>query len=162
MKSLSPIFAVLLALSAGLAFADAQAGERRVVRTNGQGGGSATQLERHAGPRGSLQRGRVMVADGQGNASAARGASRSRSDDGSRQSERSLSATGSQGSSLQSNASLTYTAESGLSQSRSTSLTNAATGNSVQGSTSYSRDGGLTRSVACQDASGASIACPSR
>jgi len=111
MKSLSPIFAALLA----------QAGERRVVRTNGQG-----------------------------------------SDDGSRQSERSLSATGSQGSSLQSNGGLTYTAESGLSQSRSTSLTNAATGNSLQGSTSYSRDGGLTRSVACQDASGASIACPSR
>lgn len=176
MKSLSPIFAALLALSAGLAFADAQAGERRVVRTNGQGGGSATQLERHAGQRGSLQRGRVMVADGQGNASAARGASlqgsdggslerrasRSRSDDGSRQSERSLSATGSQGSSLQSNGNLTYSAESGLSQSRSTSLSNAATGNSVQASTSYSRDGGLTRSVACLDASGASIAFPSR
>ncbi|AJE23607.1 hypothetical protein [Azotobacter chroococcum] len=162
MKSLSPIFAALLALSAGLAFADAQAGERRVVRTNGQGGGSATQLERHAGQRGSLQRGRVMVADGQGNASAARGASLQGSDDGSRQSERSLSATGSQGSSLQSNGNLTYSAESGLSQSRSTSLSNAATGNSVQGSTSYSRDGGLTRSVACQDASGASIACPSR
>ncbi|TBW38086.1 hypothetical protein E0E54_05105 [Azotobacter chroococcum] len=162
MKSLSPIFAALLALSAGLAFADAQAGERRVVRTNGQGGGSATQLERHAGQRGSLQRGRVMVADGQGNASAARGASLQGSDDGSRQSERSLSATGSQGSSLQSNGNLTYSAESGLSQNRSTSLTNAATGNSVQASTSYSRDGGLTRSVACLDASGASIACPSR
>ncbi|AJE20005.1 hypothetical protein [Azotobacter chroococcum] len=162
MKSLSPIFAALLALSAGLAFADAQAGERRVVRTNGQGGGSATQLERHAGQRGSLQRGRVMVADGQGNASAARGASLQGSDDGSRQSERSLSATGSQGSSLQSNGNLTYSAESGLSQNRSTSLSNAATGNSLQGSTSYSRDGGLTRSVACQDASGASIACPSR
>ncbi|SEJ40043.1 hypothetical protein SAMN04244572_04429 [Azotobacter beijerinckii] len=147
MKSLSPIFAALFALSASLAFADAQAGERRVVRTNGQGSGSAV---------------RGISLQGSDGSSLERRASRSRSDDGSRQSERSLSATGSQGSSLQSNGGLTYTAESGLSQSRSTSLTNAATGNSVQGNTSYSRDGGLTRSVACQDASGASIACLSR
>ncbi|XFB06458.1 hypothetical protein AAGT13_21225 [Azotobacter salinestris] len=42
MKSLSPIFAALLALSAGLAFADAQAGERRVVRTNGQDASGAS------------------------------------------------------------------------------------------------------------------------
>ncbi|WP_061290263.1 hypothetical protein [Azotobacter vinelandii] len=176
MKSLSSIFAVVFVLSTGLASADARAGERRVVRANGQGGGSATLIESHEGRHGSLQRGRALVADGQGNASAVRGvslrgsdggslerhASRSRSDDGGRRGERSLSATGSQGSSLQSDGGLSYSAESGLSRNRSTTVTDATTGNSRQSGTSYSRDGGLSRSVACQDASGAGIACPSR
>jgi len=147
MKSLSPIFAALLALSSGLAVADARAGERHVVRSSAQGNVSVVRSASRQGSAGG---------------SFERHASRSRGADGSRQSERRLSATGSQGSTLQSNGSLSYSAESGLSQNRSTTATHAATGNSVQAATGYSRDSGLSHSLTCLDASGASIACPSR
>lgn len=176
MKVLPPILAAVLALSTGLALAEAQAGERRVLRAAGPSAAGTAVFSRQEGANGSLRRGRAFHADGQGNATAVRGASlqgsdggslerrtsRSHSSDGSRQSERSLSATGSQGNSLQSNGGRAYSAESGPSRSRTTSATSAATGNSVQGSTSYSRDGGLSHSLSCQDASGAAIACPAR
>ena len=40
--------------------------------------------------------------------------------------------------------------------------TSAASGNSVQSTTSYNKDSGRTRTTTCYDAAGATIACPAR
>ncbi|MFZ3116716.1 MAG: hypothetical protein WA159_00200, partial [Variovorax sp.] len=89
---------------------------------------------------------------------ASRAGTNTRNADGSATHRSSLSANGSQGS-VQSSGSASRDASGTVTQSRSTTATNAATGNSVQSSSSYSKDTGLTRSATCYNAGGAVIAC---
>lgn len=170
--SISTLGAALLV--AGFATTtDAEAASRRVVRPNLAGGTTATAAVVRQGPYGGgIVRGRAVATDGQGNATTVRGgtargpnggtASRTgtntRNADGSATHQSSLSASGSQGS-VQSSGSASRDASGNVTQSRSTSATNAATGNSVQSSSSYNQDTGLTRSATCYNASGAVIAC---
>jgi len=64
--------------------------------------------------------------------------------------------------SVQSHGSSSRDAAGNVTQARSSTATSAATGNSVKTSTAYSKDTGLTHSANCYNASGASIACPTR
>lgn len=89
---------------------------------------------------------------------AARAGTNTRNADGSATHQSGLSASGSRGS-VQSSGSASRDAAGNVTQSRSTSATSAATGNSVQSSSSYTKDTGLTRSATCYNASGAVIAC---
>ncbi len=78
--------------------------------------------------------------------------------DGTATHQGSFSASGARGT-AQSSGSASYDPATGLTQNRASSATNAATGNSVQSSSSYSRESGLSRSTTCYNASGATIAC---
>ena len=58
--------------------------------------------------------------------------------------------------------SATRSADGAVTQNRTTTATSAASGNSVQSTTSYNKDSGRTRTTTCYDAAGATIACPAR
>src|SRR3989344_2859249 len=64
--------------------------------------------------------------------------------------------------SLHSGGGASRNADGSVEQARSTTATSAATGNSVQTQSSYSKGSGLSRSATCYDASGTAMACPTR
>src|SRR3989344_1270007 len=64
--------------------------------------------------------------------------------------------------SLHSSGGASRNADGSVEQARSTTATSAATGNSVQTQSSYSKGSGLSRSATCYDASGTAMACPTR
>jgi hypothetical protein len=157
-----------------LAAGTADAASRRVVRPNAEGGTTATAITAHAGPNGGKSvRGRGVATDGQGDAktvsggafkgpngaTGARAGTTSRSADGSMTHWSGMTAQGAKGS-IQSSGSATRNASGDVTQSRSSTATSAATGDTLKTSESYSSGSGVTRSAACFDASGNSIACP--
>lgn len=167
-----------LGLSAVLTLAapaEVQARTRHSVEHNADGSTTAHTGVARSGPNGAVLRGRTVTTDGQGNASvstrgaavgaqggvAVRQGSTTRSADGSASHSGSLSAQNAQGS-LQSSGGATRNADGSVTQARTSTATSAATGNSVQTQSSYSKDGGLSRSATCYDASGAAMACPTR
>ena len=167
-----------LGLSAVLALAaptEAQARTRRSVEHNADGSTTAHTGVARSGPNGALLRGRTATTDGQGNGSvtrrgatvgaqggvAARQGSTTRSVDGSASHSGTVSAQNAQGS-LHSSGEASRNADGSVEQARSTTATSAATGNSVQTQSSYSKDSGLSRSATCYDASGTAMACPTR
>src|SRR3989344_3069471 len=158
-----------LGLSAVLALAaptEAQARTRRSVEHNADGSTTTHTGVARSGPNGAMLRGRTATTDGQGNGSvtrrgatvgaqggvAARQGSTTRSVDGS-SSHRGTRHGGGGGS---------RNADGSVEQARSTTATSAATGNSVQTQSSYSKGSGLSRSATCYDASGTAMACPTR
>jgi len=163
-----------LGLSLLLAFgAPAEAGRLRAAHDNPEGGHTRVFGAAHAGEAASAARGRRVVTDGEGNVESTRGAvfkgaegrsfkrgaHNTRSADGSATHESGMSATGAKGS-IDSQGSATRDASGAVTQQRSTTATSAATGNSVETSTSYNKDTGRTRTTTCFDATGATIACP--
>ncbi len=167
-----------LGLSAVLALAapaEAQARTRRSVEHNADGSTTARTGVARSGPNGAVLRGRSATTDGQGNGSvtsrgaavgtqggtAVRQGSTARHADGSASHSGTVSAQNAQGS-LYSSGGATRNADGTVAQARSTTATSAATGNSVQAQSSYSKDNGLSRSATCYDASGAAMACPTR
>lgn len=155
---------------------DANARTQRVVEHNADGSTTARTGAARATPSGGgLLRGRTATTDGQGNASvtsrgaavgaqggmAERQGSTTRRADGSASHSGTVSAQNVQGS-LQSSGGATRNADGTVMQARSTTATSAATGNSVQAQSSYSKDSGLSRSATCYDASGTAMACPTR
>ncbi len=167
-----------LGLSAVLALAaptEAQARTRRSVEHNADGSTTTHTGVARSGPNGAMLRGRTATTDGQGNGSvtrrgatvgaqggvAARQGSTTRSVDGSASHSGTVSAQNAQGS-LHSSGGASRNADGSVEQARSTTATSAATGNSVQTQSSYSKDSGLSRSATCYDASGTAMACPTR
>ena len=167
-----------LGLSAVLALTaptEAQARTRRSVEHNADGSTTAHTGVARSGPNGALLRGRTATTDGQGNGSvtrrgaavgaqggvAARQGSTTRSVDGSASHSGTVSAQNAQVS-LHSSGGASRNADGSVEQTRSTTATSAATGNSVQTQSSYSKDSGLSRSATCYDASGTAMACPTR
>lgn len=167
-----------LGLSAVLALAaptEAQARTRRSVEHNADGSTTARTGVARRSPNGTVLRGRTTTTDGQGNGSvtsrraavgaqggtAVRQGRTTRSADGSASHSGTVSAQNAQGH-LQSSGSATRNADGTVTQARSTTATSAATGNSVQAQSSYSKDSGLSRSATCYDASGTAMACPTR
>ena len=174
------LFSALAALGPGAVVAlatqaEAQARTRHHVEHNADGSTTAHTGVARSGPNGALLRGRNATTDGQGNASvtsrsaalgaqggvAVRQGSTTRNADGSASHSGSLSAKNAQGS-LQSSGGATRNADGTVTQARTTTATSAATGNSVQAQSSYSKDTGLGRSATCYDASGTAMACPTR
>lgn len=167
-----------LGLSAVLTLAapaEVQARTRHSVEHNADGSTTAHTGVARSGPNGAVLRGRTVTTDGQGNASvstrgaavgaqggvAVRQGSTTRSADGSASHSGSLSAQNAQGS-LQSSGGATRNGDGSVTQARTSTATSAATGNSVQTQSSYSKDTGLSRSATCYDASGAAMGCPTR
>jgi hypothetical protein len=123
-----------------------------------------------AGRRGGIQ------ADGQGNAvggrqravateSGAAGASSRgfrRSSDGSLNAGSQANARGANGGTAQTSSSFSRSADGTASGERSTSVTNANTGVTYDGSASYDKESGFSRSGSCRDASGTTVSCGSR
>lgn len=117
---------------------------------------------------------RRFAADDQGNASAVSGSglrttaggqglrtrSFNRSADGSVAAHNQASATTAHGGSASSQSSLTRYADGSASGERGTTLTNADTGVTFDGSTSYTKGSGFSRSASCKDAAG-SVSCGS-
>ncbi|RKR69036.1 hypothetical protein C8C94_3558 [Acidovorax sp. 94] len=170
--SMAVLLAALLALAAP---ADANARTRRSVEHNADGSTTTHTGVARSGPNGAMLRGRTATTDGQGNGSvtrrgaavgvqggvAARQGSTTRSVDGSASHSGTVSAQNAQGS-LHSSGGASRNADGSVEQARSTTATSAATGNSVQTQSSYSKDSGLSRSATCYDASGTAMACPTR
>ncbi len=167
-----------LGLSAVLTLAapaEVQARTRHSVEHNADGSTATHTGVARSGPNGAVLRGRNATADGQGNASvssrgaavgaqggvAVRQGSTTRSADGSASHSGTVSAQNAHGS-LHSSGGATRNADGTVTQARSTTATSAATGNSVQAQSSYSKDSGLSRSATCYDASGTAMACPTR
>lgn len=174
------VFSALAALSLSAVLtlaapAEVQARTRHSVEHNADGSTTAHTGMAHSGPNGAVLRGRTATADGQGNASvssrgaavgaqggvAVRQGSTTRSADGSASHSGTVSAQNAQGS-LQSSGGATRNANGTVTQARTSTATSAATGNSVQTQSSYSKDTGLSRSATCYDASGTAMACPTR
>ena len=167
-----------LGLSAVLTLAapaEAQARTLHSVEHNADGSTVSKTGVARSGPNGVVLRGRTATTDGQGNASvtsrgaavgaqgstAVRQGSTTHGADGSASHSGTVSAQNAQGN-LQSSGGATRNADGTVTQARSTTATSAATGNSVQAQSSYSKDTGLSRSATCYDASGTAMACPTR
>lgn len=175
------VFSALTALGLGAVLAlatptEAQARTRHSVLHNADGSTTARTGVARSGPNGaSVLRGRTVSTDGQGNGSvtrrgaavsaqsgtAVRQGSTTRNADGSASHTGTVSAQNAQGS-LQSSGGAARSVDGTVTQARSTTATSAATGNSVQTQSSYSKDSGLSRSATCYDASGTAMACPAR
>ena len=164
--------AVLLLLAAS----DASARSRHTVEHNADGSTTArTGVVRAAPGGGGVLRGRSVTTDGQGHGSVRSGAAvagpqgamavrqgeSARNADGTASHSSAMAAHGDRGT-LQSTGAATRSADGSVTQGRTTTATSAATGNSVQISSSYNADTGRTRSASCFDASGAPMACPAR
>jgi len=137
-----PMLAAVL-LAPALAPSEAAAASRHVLRPNAAGGITATNMRAVRGPYGGY---------------AARAGATSFQPDGSASHHGRMSAVGARGA-VTSSGSATRDAAGHVTQSRSTTATSALTGNTLQRSTSYSSDGGLTRSATCYSAAGAVIPC---
>ena len=157
---------------------DAHARSHRVVAQSADGSTTArTGVARAApgGGGGGMLRGRSVTTDGQGNgsmrsgavmvgphgATAVRQGQSTRNADGTANHSSTIAAQGAQGA-VQSTGTATRNADGSVTQGRTTTATSAATGNSVQASSSYNKDTGLNRSANCFDASGTAMACPAR
>jgi hypothetical protein len=126
------------------------------------------------GNNGALAGQRGLVADGQGNVNAGsagafntangqglRTSKVQRSSDGSINASTNGSASGTNGS-ANSSSSFTRSADgSSASGSRNTSATNSNTGVTYDGSTTYTKGSGFSRSGSCTDASGNTVTCGS-
>ena len=176
MNRLLSISALGLALvGAGFTTLSAEAASRRVVHDNAQGGVTASTVGAKQGANGTAVRGRAVRTDGQGNATAVSGAAvkgvnggtavragkTTLAADGSAQHQSGLSAQSAKGS-VESSGTASRDAAGNVTQARSSTLTSATTGDTMKTSSSYSKDSGVTRSASCYNASGASIACPTR
>lgn len=119
---------------------------------------------------------RGLIADGQGNVEG-RGASAfstasggqgwrnrrfSRSADGTATASGQAAATGGNGSTAERSGSFTRSADGSATGERSTTLTNANTGVTLDGSTTYSKGSGVSRTATCKDAAGNTVGCGSR
>ena len=155
---------------------DANARTRRGVDPNADGSTTArTGVARAAPGGGGVLRGRSVTTDGQGHGSVRSGAAvagpngatavrqvqSARNADGTARHSSAIAAQGDRGT-LQSTGAATRIADGSVTQGRATTATSASTGNSVQASSSYNKDTGLTRNASCFDASGAAMACPAR
>ncbi len=168
--------ALALAMATLVAAAPAGAYTRHVVHGNAEGGKTATTVAGHEGPEGGVAgRARVTRSDGQGNvtttggsafrgpngAKGARAGTTTVNADGSASHTSGFAASGSKGS-VASKGSATRDAAGDVDQTRTTTATSATTGNSVKATESYNSETGVTRSATCYNASGATIACPTR
>ncbi|WP_200248449.1 hypothetical protein [Thiococcus pfennigii] len=166
----------ILGLTSSLVALDAFADlAERFSRENPAGGTTAGKIRNETGPEGGkfLQR-RTIRTDGEGNAAAVtggafrtpegaagtRGGVTVRKDDGSIEHKSGAAVTGERGT-LKSSGGVSVDAEGNVSGSRSTDI-EGAKGGSFEGSTSYDKDSGLTRSQTCFDAGGNEVPCPSR
>lgn len=176
MNRILSITALALALGgAGFTTFSAEAASRRVVHGNADGGVTASAVTARQGASGVAVRGRAVRTDGQGNAtavsggavkgvnggSAARAGKTTVAVDGSATHQSGVTAQSAKGS-LESSGSATRDAAGNVTQARSSTVTSATTGNTLNTSSSYSKDTGVTRSASCYNAAGASIACPTR
>jgi hypothetical protein len=169
---------VAATLVAGLLAAPAGAAETRSRARSVQGSDGARAAHSGLGARGDNgafggQRG--LSGDGEGNVSAgARGgfttesgaqgrrrASFEREDDGSIEASREGSFEGDSRSGEHSR-SYSRDADGNASAERSTTLANEETGNSFEGSTTYTQGEGFSRSASCTDSSGDSVSCSPR
>jgi hypothetical protein len=82
-----------------------------------------------------------------------------RSADGSVQGEGQARVTGADGGTAERNTSFSRDTAGNAPGERSTTATNANTGVTFNGSTTYSRESGISRSAGCVDAAGNSVAC---
>lgn len=176
-----PIRTLILSIFLGLGgmAASFQASADRAVRFergNPMGGNTAGVMRHQTGPNGgSFSQRRVVRTDDAGNArvvsggafqtpngaSGARAGTTLYGSDGSVQHQSGMTANGTRGS-VTSSGGYSLDANGNATQSRNTTATNAATGNSYQGSTSYSSETGFSHSGTCIDAAGNDIPCPSR
>lgn len=167
-----------LAAAAALMLATAlpaEAGRLATAHRNAEGGVTAARGAARAGDAGEMARGRRIVTDGQGNAAVTSGAAvdgaqggrfrragrTTRAADGSVRHDSGMTASNAKGS-VESAGHLDRDADGQVTQNRTTTATSAATGNSVQRDTSYSKDTGVHRTTTCFDAGGAAITCPSK
>ncbi|MBS0318965.1 MAG: hypothetical protein JSR18_00360 [Proteobacteria bacterium] len=171
--------AILLSLAGATLVATATpaaAYTRHVVHGNAEGGKTATTVVGREGPDGGAYgRARVTKTDGQGDvttaggsafrgpngAKGARAGKTTVNADGSATHASGFAASGSKGT-VASQGSATRDASGNIDQSRTTTATSATTGNSVKATESYNSETGVTRSATCYNASGATIACPTR
>lgn len=144
----------------------------RFRQKNVNGGITAGANHSFAGRNGgTASNNRSLVTDGAGNAVssragqvqtanggfAARNGNNTRNADGSATHESSASASGAYGN-LNTQGSASRAADGSVTQSRTTQATSAS-GNTYNGSTSYSKETGLTHTGTCTDAAGNSIPC---
>lgn len=140
------LMAVAVAVPLLFTSADANARTRRVVEHGADGSTTARTGAAVVGPHGT-----AAVRQGQS----------TRNADGTASHRSAIAAQGDRGT-LQSSGTATRSADGSVTQGRTTTATSAATGNSVQASSTYNPDTGRTRSASCFDASGAPMACPAR
>jgi hypothetical protein len=164
---------------AGFAWQMAQAqpivNGQRVTGQTAQGGPALRAVGSVNGSHVDAAGQRRLAGDGQGNVAAAGGGSYStaaggqgarstrfkRQDDGSVDASRQGSLTTANGGTAARDASYTRNADGGASAERNTSATNARTGVSYDGSTTWTKGQGLSRSGSCTDASGNTVTCGS-
>jgi hypothetical protein len=124
----------------------AEAASARVVHPNSVGGTTTAGVTARQGANGGT---------------AVRAGRTSTVADGSAQHASGIRAQSAKGS-VQSSGTASRDAAGNVTQARSSTVTSAATGNTLKTNSSYSKDTGVTRSASCYNASGASIACPTR
>lgn len=157
------------------AWADAVFNGRGLTVQGVAGGAGARSTATLVADNGAAAGRRGIASDGQGN-TAGRSASGfstagggqglrsrqfTRSADGGIDASGQANASGSHGSAERSS-SFTRNADGSASGQRSTSVTNANTGVTLDGSTTYSKGSGISRSASCKDASGNTVSCGSR
>jgi hypothetical protein len=175
LTSIAVVCTAVLSFTSVAAQAEGRA-RARGAAVQADGGARAARSGRAvAGDYGAAGGQRAFAADGEGNASgAARGGFTTesgarggrygefnRSDDGSFSANGNASAEGDYRSADRSS-SFNRDADGNASGERSTTLTNKQTGNTFEGSTTYEKGEGVSRSAACTDASGNGIDCGSR
>lgn len=160
----------------GVASAEPIFNGRGVAAQTAEGGLAAHSSRTALGSRGAATGQRGLVADGQGNVDGSAGSGfttaaggqglRSgrfeRSADGSVSATGEASATGRHGGTAQRSGSYTRNADGTATGERSTSLTNAHTGVSYDGSATYTKGSGFSRSGSCTDAAGNTVSCGRR
>jgi hypothetical protein len=176
MRNVVPIAlasSVLMALIAPTADADAVA--IRGVASKPNGGNTAYASGAAHGSRGTFRGVRAASGDGQGNAwgtggsafstssgaQGARGATFERSADGTVSANARSGASGVNGS-YERSGSFNKSADGNASGTRNTTVNNANTGVTMNGSTTYTKGEGVSRTASCKDASGNSVTCGSR
>ncbi|MES1163239.1 MAG: hypothetical protein ABUL50_09275, partial [Rhizobacter sp.] len=158
MNRLLSLTALGLALvGAGFSTLSAEAASRRVVHGNADGGVTASAVTARQGASGAAVRGRAVRTDGQGNAtavsgaavkgvnggSAARAGKTTVAADGSATHQSGVAAQSAKGS-VESSGSASRDASGNVTQARSSTVTSAATGNTMNTSSAYSKDTGVT------------------
>jgi hypothetical protein len=165
-----------LACAASVAWADPGLSARRSATPFGQSGHAARAGVSGDTALGTLSARRGFAADGQGNAGAATGTGFTTAAGGqgarlgkvNRSSDGSVNASGQSGfetaggGSVDRSGSYTRQADGTASGERSTTATNANTGMTFDGSTTYAKGSGVSRSGSCKDASGTTVSCGKR
>jgi hypothetical protein len=149
---------------------------RSAATQTAQGGLAGRQSVSTDGNLGAAAGQRRVIGDGQGNVNGAshsafttdggtqgsRSARYDRNADGSASASNNASAIGRDGGSAERSGSYTRNADGTASGQRSTSVTNANTGVTVDGSTTYTKGSGFSRSATCTDAAGNAVSCGKR